>query len=118
MPQSPDRREDYQPEPQDPAVRTDRYSKDKKQAVAWIGGLLGTAALGWGIWATNEISALKSLSCAASERLTSIDMQARERDKALADIAVERAAAIQTQLTQIQLQLTEIQRGMRYGTRP
>jgi hypothetical protein len=75
--------------------RTDAYAKDQRNLLRWLGGLLATAILGWGIWATNEIASLKTATA----------------------VSQSRAEAIQAQLSRIEQTLVEIQRDLK-GHKP
>lgn len=72
-------------------ARTDNYNRDQKILLRWLGGVLATAAFGWGIWITVQVFSMQTQ----------------------AAVAASESRAIQVQLARIEAQLTEIQRDLR-----
>ena len=94
--------------------KIDSWSADKRSALTWMLGIIGAAILGWGIWATQQLSALDRVTAVTTAQLAEVDRSSRERDKQVTDMAAQAQAAIQAQLAQIQAQLAEIQKELRH----
>jgi hypothetical protein len=73
------------------ATSTDKFTLAQLHLLRWVGGVLVTAAFGWGIWITVELFAVKT------------------------SLAISQAQyeAIKAQLLRMEIQLTDIQKELR-----
>ena len=97
--------------------KPDAWSKDKSRITAWAASLIGAGILSWGVWSTVAVFSLQAACVLATEQIKQADIQTRERDKQLSELAANNNASLQAQLARIEAQLAEIQRELRRGAR-